>query len=182
MSVCYAKAYASSDLSLSAKRSIKNHGEERINTISETELKKWLGPEWHYSVDFVELYTTLIKFVDPDPDRDSVCKVWADRLGEIVFEYLEPLTTCRGAPLEEVARESLAKDAFTAKVHRKVVCLKLSPDHKTDQQLQSNQDPKIGEVGSFDYVDGALVLYVRLERFAVNCGNLVRGAQIMATL
>jgi len=150
--------------------------------MSEVELKKWLGPEWYYSVNFVEFYTTLVKYVDPDPDRQGNCKVWAERLGEIVFEYLQPLGTCYGAPFEEVGRESLSKDAFNAKVNRKVVCLKLTPEHTTEAEMRSNEDPKKGLYGNFDYVDGAFVIYVRLERFAVNCNAILDGMRIMKSL
>jgi hypothetical protein len=182
MSTCYEQAYASPALSLNAKRSIKNDGERGINETAEKELQKYLGPEWHYSIDFVELYTMMAKYEDPDPDRRGNSAVWAERMGEIVCQYLFPLTTCRGAPLEQVGREALSKDAFNAKAHRKVICIKLTTDHTTESEMMSNTDPKKGLYANFDYVDGAFVVSIRLERVAVNCGYILDGPRIMNSL
>jgi len=179
MSVCYERAYASQDLSLNAKRDIKN-SEERISGLGEKELKQRFGPEWYYSVDFVELYTSLIKYVDPT--HDYVCKNWAERLGEVVGDYLIEMGHVSGSTWDEVSREALSKDAFSSKVHRKVICLKLTEDKISEDENRANTDPKKGLYGNFEYEDGAFVVYIRLQRFAVNCGYALEGWRVMKSL
>jgi len=180
MSACFEKAYASPDLSLNAKRSVKNV--EQGFADDEKDLQKYLGPGWRYSVDFVEFYNLLAKYENKDPFQKGVSAEWAQRLGELVQSYVVYFTYGMGTPFEYIARESLSKDAFNAKVTRKVVCVKLTSEEVSEAEMMGNTDPKRGLYCNFDYVDGAFVVSIRLQRVAINTPLVLSGDSILASL